>query len=90
LPSGRCLGIPLSVGANISGQLGDRGIDVRRIKQRYWPERSTSLYVARGRSTGSGPSVEKAAKTLRCASWKPSEADRMLADICAGNGIRLL
>src|SRR5437764_2535869 len=31
--------------------------------------------------------VETAAKALRSVSWKPQEATRVLADICAGKGI---
>ena len=31
--------------------------------------------------------VERAAKALRSVWWQPQEATRVLADICAGNGI---
>jgi hypothetical protein len=31
--------------------------------------------------------IEKAAKALRSVWWKPQETMRVLADICAGNGI---
>lgn len=32
--------------------------------------------------------IEKAAKALRSVWWNPQESTRILADICAGNGIR--